>query len=320
MVRRVWVLASPQEHDAGMRGMIDSILRDIKEDRTTGAVELVKKGVDALALFITNYTGVSSFFFDELVRISQKLIDSQPSMAPFFNLTNVLLLAAEGEKDLEKMKRSTAEAIRGFLFHLQSSGERISKIARALIPEKSRVLTHSYSSTVLRTLIDARKEGKPFEVICTESRPNLEGLLMARKLSEAGINVQVQIDSAAAYTIKDFDLVMVGADCLTPFGLVNKVGTYGLALAAKEKNIPFYALCGTEKLLGAGMAKKYRILRHDPKEVWRDPPQGVVVLNFYYDTTPIELLTAIFTEEGMIRGLDIIRRFQRMRVANHFPQ
>jgi len=50
----VWMISSPQEQDAGMRGMIDSILRDIKEDRTTGAVELVKKGVDALALFITN--------------------------------------------------------------------------------------------------------------------------------------------------------------------------------------------------------------------------------------------------------------------------
>lgn len=303
-----------------MKEMIEAILREIREDRTTGAVELVKKGVDAIALFITHFKGEAPVFLGELARISKVLIECQPSMAPFFNLANVLLLAAEGHEDIETMKRSTKEAIRAFVLYLQSSGDRISKIARSLIPERSRVLTHSYSSTVLRTLIDAKREGKQFEVICTESRPNFEGLQMARRLSEAEINVQVQVDLAAFYTVKDVDLVMVGADCLTPFGLVNKVGTYALALAAKEKNVYFYALCGTEKLLGAGMAKKFRILKKDAKEVWAEPPERVVVLNFYYDTTPLDLLTAIFTEEGMMRGIDILRRFQKMKVSEHFPQ
>jgi translation initiation factor 2B subunit (eIF-2B alpha/beta/delta family) len=302
-----------------MKDHIESILREIKEDRTTGAVELVKKGVDAIALFILNFTGDSSFFLEELIRISKILIRSQPTMAPFFHLANILLLSAESHRDLEEMKRATRDAIKTFVAHLVSSIERISKIATGLIPEGSRILTHSYSSTVLRTLVDAKKAGKRFEVICTESRPICEGLQLAKKLSEAQIRVQVQIDSATAYSTKETDLVLVGADCLTPLGLVNKVGTYTIALAAKEKETPFYALCGTEKLLGAGMAKGFRISKRAPEEVWSDPPEGVEVLNFYFDTTPLDFLSAIVTEEGIMSRGVILRRFQQMKVSEHFP-
>jgi translation initiation factor 2B subunit (eIF-2B alpha/beta/delta family) len=302
-----------------MKDYIDSLLQEIKEDRTTGAGELVKKGANIVAQFITNFNGEPVLLFNELTRISQKLVDCQPSMAPFFHLANIILLSAKGHKDLEKMKGETTGAMRRFVLRLQDSAEQIAKIARELIPERSRVLTHSYSSTVLMTLADAKRVGKQFEVICTESRPICEGFQMAKKLGESKIKVQLQIDSAAAYAIKDADLVLVGADCITPLGLVNKVGTYGLALSAKGRRVPFYVLCGTEKLLGAEMAKGFRILKRDPKEVWPDPPKEVEVLNFYFDNTPLSLLTAIVTEEGMIPESKIAQRFQRIKVSNHFP-
>jgi len=298
---------------------VDSILLEIKADHTTGAVELVKKGVDAIDLFINGYSGSPLRFFYELVRISKTLIDAQPAMAPFFHLANILLLAAEDRQDLETMKRAAREVVQSFLLHLRVSGEQIARIAGELIDVNSRVLTHSYSSTVLKTLTEAWRRGKPFEVICTESRPNYEGLQLAEKLGESNIRVQLQIDSAAPYRMKEVDLVLVGADCLTPLGLVNKVGTYGLAVSAKERKVPFYALCGTEKLLGAGMTKGFRILKKDPKEVWPYPAKGVEVLNFYYDITPLDFLAGIITEEGMIPGSEILRRFQRMKVSKYFP-
>jgi len=302
-----------------MMDQVDSLLMEIKNDRTTGAVELAKKGVDAITLFITRFTGEPSFFFSELVRLSKMLINCQPSMAPFFHLANLLLLAAEGRQDIEVMKAATKEAIKRFVHHLQQSSEAISRIATGLIPEGGRVLTHSHSSTVLRTFIDAHRAGKRFEVVCTESRPNWEGLRLAEKLNESQIKVHVEIDSAAAYSMKDIQLVLVGADCLTPYGLVNKVGTYSLALSAREKGVNFYTLCGTEKLLAARMAKSFRILRKDPREVWPDPPKGIDVFNFYYDMTPLYLLTAIFTEEGMLRTNEVLRRFQSIRVSDYFP-
>ena len=71
-----------------MHTIIDSILREVREDRTTPAVELVRKGVDAIALFITHFGGTPTAFFNDLIRITEILIDSQPSSAPFFHLAN----------------------------------------------------------------------------------------------------------------------------------------------------------------------------------------------------------------------------------------
>lgn len=298
---------------------MDSILEEIKAERTAGAGVVAKRGAEVLSFFVSSYSGEASSFLEELIDLTKRLILAQPSMAPFFHLANIVLLAAEDQNDLQGMKAAVKGAIERFNLHLRTAARKISELGRGLIPPQGRILTHSYSSTVLRTLVDARKSGQIFRVVCTESRPVCEGFQMARELSELGVETQVQTDAAAAYTVKDVDLVLVGADCLTPLGLVNKVGTYCLALSAKARNVPFYSLCGTEKLLGAKMLGGFRILKKDPREVWPHPASGVEVLNFYFDTTPLELLAGVVTEEGRIAGSEIFRRFQKMRVSKYFP-
>lgn len=302
-----------------MRTLVDSILEEIEAERTVGAGALAQRGAELISFFVSSYAGDASSFLRDLIDLTKRLILAQPSMAPFFHLANIVLLAAEDRDDLQGMRASVKEAIERFNVHLRTSARKISDLGRGLIPLEGRILTHSYSSTVLRTLVDARKSGHLFKVICTESRPVCEGFEMARELCELGVETQVQTDVAAAYTVKDVDLVLVGADCLTPVGLVNKVGTYCLALSAKARNVPFYSLCGTEKLLGAKMLGGFRILKKDPREVWPHPAPGVEVLNFYFDTTPLELLAGVVTEEGMIPGGEIFRRFQKMKVSKYFP-
>lgn len=302
-----------------MKTLVDSILEEIGAERTAGAGPLAKRGAELISFFVSSHSGGISTFLKDLIDLTKRLILAQPSMAPFFHLANIVLLAAEDRDDLEAMKASIKGAIEGFHVHLRTSARMISDIGRGLLPPEGTILTHSYSSTVLRTLVDARKSGQSFRVICTESRPVCEGFQMARELCELGVETQVQTDAAAAYSVKDVDLVLVGADCLTPLGLVNKVGTYCLALSAKARNVPFYSLCGTEKLLGAKMLGGFRILKKDPREVWPHPASGVEVLNFYFDTTPLELLAGVVTEEGMIPGSEIFRRSQKMRVSKYFP-
>lgn len=302
-----------------MRTLVDSVLEEIEAERTAGAGTLGKRGAELISFFISSYSGEASSFLKELILLTKRLILAQPSMAPFFHLANIVLLAAEDPNDLKGMKAAVKGAIERFNLHLRTAARKISELGRGLIPPEGKILTHSYSSTVLRTLVDARKSGQIFRVVCTESRPVCEGFQMARELCELGVETQLQTDVAAAYTVKDVDLVLVGADCLTPLGLVNKVGTYCLALSAKARNVPFYSLCGTEKLLGAKMLGGFRILKKDPREVWPHPAPGVEVLNFYFDTTPLEFLTAVVTEEGMIPGSEIFRRFQKMRVSKYFP-
>jgi len=302
-----------------VKSTYDSAFQEIRNDRTTGAGALARKAAQVVLQTASTLSGEPAAFLQELVQISKVLIETQSSMAPIFHLVNVLLLAAEGKRDQQRMRQAVTAAIEAFVSSLETGIEEISRRSYDLIPDGSRILTHSFSTTVLRVLSDAKVKEKRFDVICTESRPICEGYEMAAKLAEAQIGVQLQIDSAGPYAIRGADLVLVGADCITPLGLVNKVGTYGVALSAEERGIPFYVLCGTEKLLGAGMAKGFRILRKDPKEIWSEAPKGVEVLNFYFDTTPLNFLTAIVTEEGVIRGSDLFNRFEKMKVSPYFP-
>jgi len=102
----------------------------------------------------------------------------------------------------------------------------------------------------------------------------------------------------------DIDVLLVGADSLSTEGLVNKIGTYPLALAARAHQVPFYALCGTEKLLPLGYTLPEQSTK-EPKEVWPDHPRRVEVINRYFDLTPWEYLTGIVTEEGVLGPTEV---------------
>jgi translation initiation factor 2B subunit (eIF-2B alpha/beta/delta family) len=102
------------------------------------------------------------------------------------------------------------------------------------------VLTHSWSSTVARAIRAARR------VVCTESLPGGEG-----RKTAAALGGEMIPDTAVYRSMATVDLVVVGADAVTPDAVVNKVGTALVALAARERLVPVWVVCGEEKLVGA---------------------------------------------------------------------
>ncbi len=205
---------------------------------------------------------------------------------------------------MEEAKRALVAAAEGYADHLERSAERIAQVAFPLIPDGALVLTHSFSSTVLAAFLHAKQEGRTFAVLCTESRPQYEGRALADRLAQAGVETRLVVDALAPSMMADIEVVLVGADSLSTEGLVNKVGTYPLALAARVHKVPFYLLCGTEKFLPAGYTLPEESLK-DSKEVWPHHPQGVKVVNRYFDLTPLEYLTGIVTEEGMLSPTEV---------------
>jgi translation initiation factor eIF-2B subunit delta len=135
--------------------------------------------------------------------------------------------------------------------------------------------------------------------VCTESRPLYEGRKVAEALIEAGIHTTLVTDASVSHVVSQVDLVMVGADSVSSDGLVNKMGTCGVALAARAHGVPFYALCGSEKLLPEG-SPYFEVQARDPEEVWPGSPQAVEVLNYYFEVTPLEYLSGLVTEKGLI--------------------
>jgi translation initiation factor 2B subunit (eIF-2B alpha/beta/delta family) len=200
------------------------------------------------------------------------------------------------------------EAAKAFLRGLRETPRRIAIHAASLLSGKDAILTHSHSSTVFEAIRFAANAGMDVKVICTESRPAFEGVNLAKKLAAEGVKVHLAPDSAAPSLLREADLFLTGGDALSPLGLVNKIGTYGIAIAAKANGVPFYTLCGTDKILTEGLAENVRIEQKDPGEVLPIPHPGVEVINHYFDITPTEFLSGVVTEEGVWQE-DHLNRF-----------
>lgn len=194
----------------------------------------------------------------------------------------------------------------------------IGRHGAALLGQTSRVLTHCNAGslatagygTALGVVYAAVEAGKRVAVFADETRPLLQGArLTAFELSRAGIDVTVLPDSAAASLLRGgrIDAVIVGADRVAANGdVANKVGTYPLALAAREHGVPFYVAAPRSTIDprcpdGAAIPIEERA----PEEVTcgfgvRTAPTGVYVYSPAFDVTPAGLVTALVTECGVV--------------------
>jgi translation initiation factor eIF-2B subunit delta len=279
---------------------VESLIQDLAKDNTSGAAELARDASEVFAILAeqTKAKDLTSFL-SELSAVGRGVIQAQPSMAPLFNLVNAVMSSVAAARSLGEALQGVQSSARGFAEELESSGERIAVEALSLLSDDCKVLTHSRSSTVLAALLLARGRGLGFEVVCTESRPLYEGRRVAEELSKAGMRTTLITDASVSHLMPRVDLVLAGADSVSTEGLVNKMGTHGVALAAKAHGVPFYALCGTEKFLPASYPY-FEIQARDPQEVWREHPEGVEVLNYYFEVTPLECLSGVVTEQGRL--------------------
>jgi len=293
---------------------IEEEIRAIREDRLSGARELAKKGAKVfIALAEGSKAANGEGFRRELSKMGCALIKAQPSMASLVNLVNKSLFAIQEGMDLEEAKRALITTAQGYADHLERNVERIAQAAFPLLPEGALVLTHSFSSTVLTALLHAKQSGRTFAVLCPESRPQYEGRILAERLAQAGVESQLVVDALAASMVKEAELVLVGGDSISTQGLTNKAGTYPLALAAMAKEIPFYALCGTEKFLPAEYPPPSQ-RQKNPREVWPEYPKGVEVLNYYFDLTPLDYFTGVVTENGVLSPSEVRARLKRSKL------
>jgi methylthioribose-1-phosphate isomerase len=186
-------------------------------------------------------------------------------------------------------------------------------------PTPVRALTHCNAGalatagigTALAPLYVLAERGAPPQVWADETRPLLQGSrLTAWELAQAGIPVTVIADNMAAALLRAerIDAVLVGADRIAANGdAANKIGTYGLALAARAHGVPFVVLAPTSTVdpdtaTGDGIPIEERAadeLRH----VGASPtaPAGAAVWNPAFDVTPASLITAIVTDRGVHR-------------------
>jgi methylthioribose-1-phosphate isomerase len=214
-------------------------------------------------------------------------------------------VAAQVVNEAVKMAEEDVEANR-----------KIGEHGAKLLEDGDCVLTHCNTGTLatvsygtaLAPIRTAVAQGKKIRVIATETRPRLQGAkLTTYELLRDRIPVTLIVDGAAGYVMKRglVRKTIVGADRITNRFVVNKVGTYLVALAAQANHVPFYVAAPSSTFDLRQQEDEVNIEERSPHEVThiggkRIAPRGVEVFNPAFDLTPIDLVSGFITEKGVV--------------------
>jgi len=271
----------------------------IRDDRSHGASELARRCLMVLARVARAQPAEHPAGLRErLFHLSGQLAETRPSMTPIRNLLRRWedALAVGDDPDLAAARDRAAEAAAALIAASRQAVAACAAHAARLIGADRTVMTHSFGSTVLETCRLLKDRG--LRTIVTEARPLEEGRRVAERLAAWRVPTLYITDAQMGLFVARADAVLVGADSVLADGsVVNKAGTYPLALVARERGVPFYVCCESFKR---------RDTRDPPPELEEMAPAelgvpdwpGVTVRNVYFDITPGRLVTAWIDETG----------------------
>lgn len=233
----------------------------------------------------------------ELDHLARALETARPSMAPIENLVRRWRATVDEipGQELAPARAACVEHAQTLVTESQQAAQEAARLATKQIPSGSTVLTHSLSSTVAEVL--RLLQGRA-TVVFTESRPGLEGHRLAQWLSASEMTGQLITDAQLGHFASQADVALVGADAVLADGaVVNKVGTYLLALAARDHELPFYVCYESFKRTSRTTAET-TLEEMDPGELSAPELPGILARNVYFDVTPARLVTAWIDELG----------------------
>lgn len=269
---------------------IEPIARWIEGDRRSGAIEIALATVD---LYISaNRAWKGKVSAKDASRLASRIKRAHPSMAAISNAVDICdsMLRSSGDRE---------DRLRAFRDNLSKTRQAAASNAAKALKGVNSVATLTWSSTVIETLSSARDAGlKTVHVL--ESRPGGEGRRTARLLSSLGLRVFVAEDAAVQLAVKRSEASMVGADTVLADGsIINKAGTFLLALTSKEAGKPFIATAESIKFDGSRREQDWTGLRGKESDEIKRPAVGKAgKLSPMFDITPPSLITCVATEDG----------------------
>ncbi len=260
-------------------------------------------------------------FAQKMETVFQTLIETRPTAVNLrWGLERMRRVMKEsGSLPIASLKeRLRTEALKIYEEDI-SINKKMGHFGQELIQNGDTVLTHCNAGalatagwgTALGVLYSAAEAGKKFEVIADETRPFLQGArLTAWELAKNKIPVTLITDNMAAALMrqKKIQRVIVGADRIAANGdVANKIGTYGVAVLARQHDIPFYVAAPLSTIdLSCPTGDQIPIEERNSEEVTnffrqRVAPEGIKVCNPAFDVTPNKFVTAIITEKGIVQ-------------------
>lgn len=283
-----------------MQDPIAAAADDIRTMRVRGAAKIGRHAVQALGDFARSWDGSDA----KLDAAEAALLATRPTAVSLRNAVQFATRRARRAPPVERARVLT-EAAADFEARAQAALDAIGRHGAPLVPDGGTVLTICNSQGALEPMRHAWAQGKRFRVVALETRPWRQGLLTVRQLRDAGIDASYAVDSAAWHLLREADLVLVGSDTIAANGdVVNKVGTGGVAVLARERGVPFHSCAETFKVdLRAPTGDDVVIEEREAAEVLRpaEVPPGVRIVNPVFDVTPARLVASHITELGPLK-------------------
>ena len=300
----------------------DEVADAIRTMRIRGAPLLGASAAFALALTAYNsHAKTVERLIQELKESGKKIRRTRPTAVNlFWALDRILSKVETFRGNVNDLATFVIEEANRIADEDVQANHMIGKHGAELIKNGDTVLTHCNAGalatvdygTALGVVRAATEQGKHVKVFADETRPLLQGArLTAYELMRDDIPVTLITDDMAGYVMSKrmVNMVIVGADRIVRDAVINKIGTYTVAVLAKEHNIPFYVAAPKSTFDMSKVSAEVVIEERDPEEVTRInskriAPQGVYVFNPAFDITPIDYVTAIICEDGILRKRD----------------
>ena len=284
-----------------------------------GAPAIGISGAFGLALAVLQSNAIEKKeLIDYLEKAKNILFETRPTAVNLVWGLEKIMQVANQASTVQEIKTSVVETAKKMAEEDIKINMTMGKIGSELLDDNDTIMTHCNAGalatvgygTALGVIRATKDSGKNIKVIATETRPIQQGSrLTVFELKHDGIDVSLIPDTAVGYTMANrlVNKIIVGADRILRTGHVyNKIGTYQLAIMAKQHNLPFYVAAPLSTFDMKNNPEDVIIEQRKASEVTgigdkKTAPDGINVINPAFDMTPPELISGIITENGIAK-------------------
>ncbi len=262
-----------------MKFSADRDLQKIISDKTSGSSDLV--------LSINNYFLKK---FDSIVKTDDVLFFLKDKLQSFEAVRHYLELCRKKKK---KGKTFLLEFLKNYELNYRMNMQRLFENCYKELKNYNSIITLSNSKTVLSFFEYFVMEKKNINVIVCESRPKLEGRILAKQLLKKNIKVHLITEAMIPYFVSKVDCALIGADAILKNStVINKIGSKMLALSCMIYNKPFFVLAGRSKFK---KTNSFRQSVQNKNEIWKYNHPNLTIENYYFEEIPKELIKKIIS-------------------------
>jgi len=297
----------------------ERLIEAIKRMEIRGAPAIGAAAAYVLALAaIRSRSKTKEEFLKEIYEVVGRLKSTRPTAVNlFWAVDRILKIIKQANEPIDDIVKAVVREAMKIADEDVEANKLIGKYGAELVSDGDNILTHCNTGalatvdygTALGIIRAAIEEGKKVHVYVTETRPKLQGArLTALELKYENIPVTVICDNMVGYVMQKglINKIFVGADRILRTGhVINKIGTYTIAISAKYHKIPFYVAAPTSTFDLKKTVSEVEIEERPSEEVAfcgnvRIVPESVNIFNPAFDITPPELVNAIITEKGVL--------------------